>query len=313
MGSTECKLPSAFRPIIDHWQADYRIDRQPHSDFYLERTPSEGLLAFSDAEAAVDVLTDETALDAFLRSIDTNRTEDVIAALENYEGHYPVEAVPVATVVLLNILPSLPERPGGLLSMGTRLVVTRVVLRLLRQLLGPDDVEQVVREVLPRISTLSSRLELISLAGHRENVGHKLMSETTAEELEAELVQAVRTAAPDQLATESDLLRLLVWAQKTLPDGEAVLPTVDSAELNVHILSESYVEVRSQTQNTRVVKRKPRIAWDVLVSLYGGEDVLREVIDALDDYGPKDDKLTDVLALTHRYLDGWRPRDFDDD
>lgn len=299
------------------WLKDWlKARRVAHIDvfrLYLERLPSEGLRAFSDAERALEVLADEAALDAFLRSIDIDRVEDVIAALENYEGDYSIEAVPVAILVLLNLLPSLPERPRGLFSMDTRLVVTRVVLRLLRQLPSADDVDRVVRELLPRISKLSSRLELVSLVGHRENVGHKLISESAAEKLDNELAHMVRTATPEQLAEEPDVLRLLVQVQKMLPDGETVLTTHDSAALNAHILTESYVEVRSQGMNTRVIKRKPRIAWEVLTSLYGSEDILRQVIGSLDGYEPKDDKLIDALALAHRYLEGWRPKDFGDD
>jgi predicted KAP-like P-loop ATPase len=125
---------------------------------YLERTASEGLSAFTDAVRAYGLLTDESRLDEFLRSIDLARLEDVIAALENYEDEFPIESVVPATVVLLNLLPELPERPRGMMTLDTRIVVGRVLLRLLRRLPGQAEVEAAVREILPSTPTVDRDL-----------------------------------------------------------------------------------------------------------------------------------------------------------
>ncbi len=294
------------------WLKARRVAHQDILKLYLERVPSEGLLAFTDAENAFAILSDEQALDAFLRSIRVERLEDVIAALGTYEGDYPPEAVPVATVVLFNLLPNLPERPRSMLTfVDARLVVTRVVLRLLRQLPGPEDVERVVRDVLPRISTLSCRFDLVTLVGYRENAGHKLISAATAEELEIELAEAIRGAAPSQLAKEGELLRLLLWAQDKLPEGEKVLETFNDRELNGKILLAARHEVRSQSMGSRAFKRETRLAWDALITLYESEEVLRRAVEALNEPGT-DGALTETAALAQRYLTGWRPKDFTD-
>jgi len=276
---------------------------------YLEWTVNEGMAAFTDAEAALGVLADEAALKAFMLSIDLNRREDVIAALENYEGDYPVEAVPSAITVLFNLLPSLPERPQGFFSTDARIVVTRVVLRLLRQLDGTDEVEQVVADVLPRIETLSSRFELVRLVGHMEGSGHSLVPEDVAARLETDLRQAVLAAPAVLLATEWDLLRLLYWTHRQGAEEATTLRTIDNPQLNGQILLTAKSEARSQSMDSRSVRREARLAWDVLIELYGSEDRLREVVGTLNASEP-DSQLAEVAILAKRYLDGWRPKRF---
>jgi len=57
-----------------------------------------------------------------------------------------------ATIVLLNKLPSIPERERGMWDLvEPRTVVGRVVLRLLRHLPEQDDVLQLALKALPEI------------------------------------------------------------------------------------------------------------------------------------------------------------------
>jgi hypothetical protein len=58
---------------------------------------------------------------------------------------------------------------------------------------------------------------------------------------------------------------------------------------------------------SRAIRRSPRLAWDVLIELYGDEATLKERIEALKATGPKG--LDDLLHLADKYLAGWRPDD----
>lgn len=298
---------------LGEWITARRVAHPDILSLYLERIAGEALSAFTDAERAFTMLDDETALDLFLRSIDLNRLEDVIAALENYQGHYSTQAVAPAATVLLNLIPILPERPRGFLGLDARMVVGRVVLRLLRQLPSPDDVERVVREVLPKLSSFSSRFDLIHLVGYQEGAGHKLISQTSAGELETELADAVHAAVPAELAREWDLFRLLFWLQSKLPEGTPVLPTTDDLELNAAILLRSRTEIRSQGQGTRRLTRKQRLQWEILVKLYSDEETLDRAIQSLETSQPTEQPLIDAIELAKRYLGGWHPRPFDDE
>jgi hypothetical protein len=281
---------------------------------YLERTVSEGLAAFTDAERAYAVMADEAELNELLRSIDTARLEDVIAALENYEGDYPPESVVPASAVLLNLLPDLPERPRGMMTfVDARLVVARVVLRLLRRLPGPSEVEAAVGEIMPKVKTLSSKEELVTMVGYQQGAGHKLVSEEAATNLERDLGSEIRTASPDKLLKEWDLLRLLLAPTWWEAEATPVLSSSADPKLNAKVLLASRNVVRSQTIGNRAVRRKTRLAWESLVKIYGGKDQLREAVESVRAMDDRSGELDETLQLADKYLAGWRPDGFDDD
>lgn len=66
-----------------------------------------GLQAFMDAEQAWARMADRNALDAYLRSLDSERLRDVISSLDVYEEHFSPEHVIPGSIVLLNLLPNL--------------------------------------------------------------------------------------------------------------------------------------------------------------------------------------------------------------
>jgi hypothetical protein len=72
-------------------------------------------------------------------------------------------------------------------DLDPRMVVGRVTYRLLRSLKDPNAIEAAVRSALPEITTLSSKLDLITQVGYREGAGHKLISEASADQLEKEV------------------------------------------------------------------------------------------------------------------------------
>lgn len=138
---------------------------------YLERVAGDSLLAFYEAEKAWSRFADRKALDTYLRSIDIGRLQDVIGALESYEDQFAPDHVVLASIVLLNLLPELPERKRGVFELSTTMVVTRVTYRLLRSLKDPAAIETAVKTILPEVTTLSSKLALITQVGHREVPG----------------------------------------------------------------------------------------------------------------------------------------------
>jgi hypothetical protein len=58
-------------------------------------------------------------------------------------------------------------------DLDSRIVVGRIVYRLLRALNNPDAVEEAVQRILPELTTLSAKLDLITDVGHREGAGHQ--------------------------------------------------------------------------------------------------------------------------------------------
>ncbi|QOR71360.1 AAA family ATPase [Ruania alkalisoli] len=314
-------FPAARRHIGDgnygsSWQAGWlRSRRVAHPDVlavYLEKVSNETLEAFGNAERAFEVLVDEDALNTLLRAINLEELEDVISALEAFETEFPADAAVPASRVLLNLLPDLPQRPRGMMSfIDERLVVVRVILRLLRRLDSPEQVMDAVGRILAAVGSFSSRFELVTIVGHRENAGHKLVSKDDARILELQLREQIETADSADLAKERGPLALL-YHQKTVGDsGKPV--TVDASDLLLGraLLLDSQSTVRSQTVDSRSVRRTVRLNWTILTDVFDGEDNLRRAVDALRPHA--EEGLADVIDLADRYLTGWRPSEWGDD
>jgi len=229
----------------------------------------------------------------------------VIGALENYQADFtPAQVVPT-TIVLLNLLPDLPVREAGMFDFSTSLVVTRVTYRLLRSLGDPARIEAAAREIIPNLTTLTSKSELITDLGYRENQGHKMVSESAAAEFERAWRDEVRASPLDRLLREKELLRVLLVAKRDSGPSESPIVIAQDPALTLALLKGARQEVKSQTLGNRAVSRSARLEWDVLVDLYGSEDVLKQRIAELKSTPPQG--VDDLLALAEKYASGWRP------
>jgi KAP family P-loop domain len=289
---------------------DRRIGHEAILRLYLERVAGEELTNFYDAERAWQVMDDRDKLDTFLRGLEAERQEEVIGALETYQDEYRPEHVVPASIVLSNLLPDLPERPRAMFELDSRMVVGRVVYRLLRSLGDPGAVKSAMDEVLPEVSSLSAKWELVSDVGYREGAGHKLVSEVDARDFEIAWRQEVRTASVEDLAKDHDLVRVLIFAiQDSDEAGEPGIEIPSDATVTLAVLGGAKSETRSQYMGTRSVRREARLAWETLEKIYGDEATLVARIEALK---AADIEVPDDLEeVVDKYLSGWRPRDFD--
>lgn len=295
----------------NQWLRERRIAHEEILRLYLERVVGEGLQAFTDAEQAWANMTDRAAFDNYLRSLEPERLRDVISSLEAYEDEFGKDHVVPGAIVLLNLLPELPEQQRGMFDFGARMVVGRVVYRLVRSLKDQNAVETAVKEILPQVSTLSSKLELITDIGYRENAGHKLVSESAAKTFEKEWRSEVRAANADTLAEEKGLLYALLFAKRETDAIEPPIEIADAPRLTLALLQSARSDVRSQSMGSRNIRLSPRLAWDILIELYGDEGILRERIEMLKASQLED--TGDLLQLADKYLGGWRPKDFGED
>jgi hypothetical protein len=291
------------------WLRERRVAHEDVLRLYLERVVGEGLQSFVDAESAWALMMDRQGLEDLLRSLDRDRLQDVIASLETYEDQFSeAHAIPSITV-LLNLLPDLPERRRGMFDLDTRIVVARVVYRLLKA--SPDEaaVESVVRQVLPELSTLSAKLELISVVGHRGGRGEKLVAEAVASQLEQSWRAEVRAASVDHLIAEPELLTTLYSTHREAEPGEDLLSIEDDPRLTAAILTSAQSESRIQAMGSRAVGRSPRLAWDMLVDIYGDEATLKT---RLNELRQSDVEVNmDLMSLADKYVSGWRPDRFE--
>ena len=290
------------------WLKKRRVAHQDVFRLYLERVVGEGLQAFTEAEQAWSKMSNEGALDSYLRSLDPTKLQDVVSYLVGYEEEFVPAHVVNGSVVLLNLLPGVPDRQRAIFDFGPHVAFRRVVYRLVRSLKSPEAIEDAVRSILPRLTRLSAKADLITMIGHRENTGHKLVSEHTARRFEEELRREVLAASDDSLAAEDDLVRTFFLVRENTPGAEPVMCIPKSPSVTLAVLKSARSDVRSQEMGIRAIRTCPRLQWDLLVELYGGEDTLRRRIEEL-----KDSQVSgagDVLELAEKYLEGWRPGDF---
>lgn len=293
------------------WLRERRVAHVSILRLYLERVVGVELQAFSESEHAWHLMTNQEAFGSYLRTIPPERLQDVISSLEVYEDEFARDHVEPGTVELLNLLPMLPKREEGFFSFGARMTVTRVVLRLLRSLEDSSAVEIVVGASLPKIKTLTAKLELITLVGYRDDAGHKLVPEETAARLEHGWRAEVRAASVSTLIAESECFRVLIIAKKDAGPTEPTINVADQPEITLSLLRSARSEARSQAMGSRAITILPRLAWQSLIELYGDEETLRQRVKSLK--GWLKDRDSDLIQLADKYLSGWRPKDFGDE
>jgi len=293
------------------WIRERRIAHEDILKLYLERIAGEDLMAFTDAEKAFSLMNDQFAFDKYLHSLNIERLEDVIASLENFEDKFAFEHVVPGVTVLLNILPALPEKARGLFDFDSGVVVRRITFRLFRSLNDPVKAEVAVKAILPKIKSLSTKLDLIIQVGYHENAGHKFVSEAIAKELESNWRSEVRKATPLVLSKENDLLRLLLVVKKYSTTDEPLLKIPDTPKYTPAILKNARGDTRSQPADSRAIRRSPRLQWDSLVEVFGSQEGLEDRIQKLK--AAKFRKDAGLMSLVDKYLSGWRPGQFDDD
>jgi predicted KAP-like P-loop ATPase len=307
-------FPAAQRHIENYhygseWKGQWlRARRVAHEDLlrlYLERVAGDSLRAFTDAEQAWAWMSDAASLDKYLRSLNPERVQDVVASLEVYEDQFAPEHVVSGATVLLNLMHNLPVRERGMFDIGGRLVVTRLVLRLLRSLKDAVAIEGAVRQIRPELKFLCAEFDLIRIVGHREGWGHKLVAEIAAADFEKQWRDRVRATPAAELARETDPLDVLFFTKRESGPEEPILEVPDAPELTLTILRAARGEVKSQSIVRRAVQRSPLLNWDALVELYGDEETLRVRIESLRAVQPTD--AGDLLELSDKYLGGWRP------
>ena len=294
---------------LHRWARERRLAHPDVLTFYLDRVVSATMLARQRAEALFSCFGDEGALRALLAGWAPDDVEAAVADVEAYEHLFDPGTAVGACRALLDELPRLRTESRGMFDFGADMVVTRVVLRVLRRV--DDDAARLrdVEDIYAGIGTLHSKFVLLTVVGHRPDAGHKLISEADAARLETDLRAEIAVAAPEVLSRERDLLRLLWWHRHPGTGSVPAVSALGDPEVAAALLRESLTYVQSQSIGSRAVRCEPRLAWDPLVDVLGGEEAVREALDTMTIDGA-DERLTTAVDLAAKYLGGWRPRDF---
>lgn len=306
-------FPSAVRHLRDEsygsswlgeWTRQKRVARRDYLKLYLERVAGDSLKALWLAERAIAVSADPGELEDFFKNLDAAQWEDVIRAMEFYEGDLPNDAVVPMIVALLNLMPKIPERSRGIFELNPRTSIRGIVYRLLSQLSSTDDAEQAVRAALPLIETIAGRLELLDTIKSTHGREPPIISESTQAELELDLRNEVRATPPGDLSQEPGVMWLLSWSKQTTQEGEESFELPRIEDIGCSLLRGAVIVTRTWSDGPAKVEKS--LNWDELLELVGSEDAIGRIIELCREH-VDDQSLSDAVELAQKYLDGWRP------
>lgn len=252
---------------------------------------------------------DEHGFRSLVEETPVPHRQGVTANLEKFEDDFRDTQVVPSSIVLLDMLSTMPSGRTGLMGGSPRLAVTRVVLRLLRAMESDEDRLEAVTAIVNGTSSLSGQLAVLDLAGHRENAGHGLITREEDERLRGAWRERVRARGERELAAEWDLGRIMLTVRDDQADVEPTLEPLRDPRLAAALLISLSGASVSQTLGSRFVQHHPRISWQLFVDVVGGGEQAERWVKRLreEDLVPHD-----LAILAERYSNGWRPDEFGD-
>ena len=299
----------SWGPSFDRvWRRERRLGCEEVLRIYLHAGIEEGELQYGELEELLAKLTDKEALEEHLDSLDDTQFQDALDRLQDYERMFPIESVPVAVPVLANRMGRLSPRSAGLVGFSHRTRAYSVIYGILSSVADEEVLNENLAKALESVESLSGRIKIVGMVGHRGSIGLRLLNEKHANDLEQELIGKLEIAGTTQLSTEWSLFEVVYlctqWAGES--DRERLI-----AILNEHIDDDKFVLKLlltgrgEQTTNSHVESTLP---WETLVGILGEKlgDRVEELAKA-----PLYQELTEeersVVDLAQRYSQGLIP------
>lgn len=276
---------------------------------YLEQVLPDQLIAFANVERIYQLTDDDVALAHAFNAIVDNELEDVISDLGRFAGEYSKARLINVIVEILGAMTRLPRHDDRSVFMPeARYNVTYTINKILEQYQrNGGAVEAAVDAIIPRLRSLSAKLELMLLVGHVPDAGRRLVSSSYAQQLQEQYEQDAAAMPIEQLVHEDNLLNVLIapvyW-------GSSIAQRIDvTAPLSVHyaVFRSAAGENRRQSSEGTHIHRTPVLAWGRLCDVYSDESTIAQVYKRMCD-DPEPDS-AELLELIKKYLDGWRPKD----
>jgi KAP-like P-loop domain-containing protein len=303
------------------WESTWRQQRKLASSsvlrFYLERQLPDGVVPARAVDATVASLTDPEQLPQLLGRWSSDELMDLIERMNPAIENLPVDSdnpdrdpAAVATPILLDLLPRLPERRSVFQPRGS-MALMRAALRLLRRI--PDDQVRcdVARTVYQSTHVLSGRLVLLWVVGHRENLGNRLIPATVAVELENQLRDNLIHLSPGAFAAQ-DRIAPLAGLMAETADGKARLQaSAQNDWVMLSLLADCVGETRGQAFGAAAVDVTKTLPWEMLTEWFGESELLRriaELLRAVEGGMEISDQEHAALYLAADYATGNRPQ-----
>lgn len=280
---------------------DKRISHSAFFNLYFNKVISADVNEFILAEDLFRKMTCQAQLIQSLSSIELNSLENVVRNLMEYESDFTEECALNAIPVLYHYLPLVPHKKRGMFDFGPDVVWSGLTYRLLQNI-PKENIYNIILKFLNNCD-LFAQLEIVGIIGYREGRGHRLVSESEAQEFENILVDNINNSQLQTLIETYKLtyvLHFYVCLGNTLDNS-----LLESEDILYSLLKSSIVESKKQKGNDPTVYIEEWLVWDWLIKIYGDEEKLHSLIDSIslnEKY-----KYDPVISLAIKYRNGWRP------
>lgn len=302
------------------WEAIWRSQRRIASSavfrFYIERQLPAGVAPAAVVTETLEHLADRDGLRRLVDRCPSEELMDLIERLTRPIEDLPVDAEDImadpartALPVLMDLLPRLPEE-GAVFGRRGTMTLMRLALRLLRRIPEEQARTEAVRAAIAEIETISSRLILLAVSGHRENIGNALIDAAAATELEDQLRDELTALSPEDFASQDRIARLASFMAET-DEGKSALRTfAENDRVILALLADCVGSTRRQTIGAAAVEVTAVLPWEQLLDWFGEETFLRrlaELITAVANGTEISKEEAASLDLAADYASGNRP------
>ena len=282
-----------------------RVAHKDNLRLYLECVPGANLLVLEKIKEILANMNNwDDAIDRCIGSCEPEEWPSIIELLSGFQDQFRRDHVEPGLTVLFNLFPDWPKNS----PLSVAPMVGEVARALLKHLKTREKIEATIRRVLPELKSLYSKTELLNLVGHQK--GGRLISEEAKAEFSKELFSHRQSISSDDLAQEEGLAGTL----KFIKNSGHPVAIPNSPKITFALLRSSLITSSNRDQPI------PVLDWDVLVGLYGTEDILKARVDSLkkqfEDLKPwLEGQKTSVpeteaiIELAEKYREGWRPED----
>ncbi|MFG2902067.1 P-loop NTPase fold protein [Streptomyces zaomyceticus] len=295
------------------WRRGRRVAHTEVLKYYLHRELPSGAVSSNQVDLIVSATGNEGDLSNELAAIPDQLLEDALDRFLAHVGDVADEAIPGVAVALLKLFPRFSEDPSGMFDFGRDYTALRPVRRLMERV-DRQDVDSVARTIYEATESPYARLRFVSLIGKLGEGNGQLISAELEEALRVDLREFIKSAPADALRSERGLLSVVVQCIDCSPEsGSLAIDSAATDEVTARLLETALSVSQSNSMGSVVVRSEDRLAWDPLVSVYGGEARLAEAVQSLRDSMDGQqvtERLQRALVVYDRYNSGWRPPAF---
>jgi hypothetical protein len=251
--------------IAAEWRTERRVASSSVLDIYIHKRLPPSEVPAVDVERAVRTLSDGAAFEALLVDLPDDRLARLLVRLTEYEQRFPSSHPEGAITAILRQRGRL-RGEGGFFQFAPDIAASRLIYRLLRGL-TPEAIEATVAAI--DYPDLSGELDVVRMVGHRKNVGQRLVSKSTADELERNLVEKILAAPAEQIAAEREIGPLVLFARRSASAelAEKLRVWIDDDSFLVRLVGAHKLVSLAHTDEEDGIHRTVQLNWPALTSL----------------------------------------------